>query len=324
MSRQLRLEFPGSLWHITHRGNERRAIFFDDDDRATFLERLAKTVERFRWIVTAYALMPNHYHFVVELTEDNTLSRGVKWLDGGYAQYVNWRHDRVGHLYQGRFRAVLIEKETHALEVLRYVVLNPVRGSLVARPEEYEWTSHRAVLATTATPSWLSVDRVLAQFGRNDAVARETYRRFVEEGIGSGRCPWDDLVGGMYLGSEQWIEDLRSRIEATPRSVEHPIAQREVARPEMSRIISAVATTFRMTDERIRWERGGVVRMAAAWLGWNEGGLRGEQIAAALRIRSVGRVTQLAQECESRLTHDVDLRASIDACLATLRRETKN
>src|SRR4051794_2665905 len=137
MSRPLRLEFPGSLWHITQRGNERRPMFYTDDDRCHFLDLLAEAVERFKWIVTAYALMPNHYHLLLELIEDDTLSRGMKWLNGTYAQWFNRKHARVGHLVQGRFHGFLIDRETYFLEVLRYVVLNPVRAKIVRYPEEY-------------------------------------------------------------------------------------------------------------------------------------------------------------------------------------------
>src|SRR5689334_2023017 len=131
MTRPLRLEFPGSYWHITHRGNERRPTFYRDADRLYFLDLLGEAVGRFKWIVTAYALMLNHYHLLLELTDVETLSRGMKWLNGKYVSWFNRRHDRVGHLFQGRFKNFLIDKETYALEVSRYVVLNPVRAKLV-------------------------------------------------------------------------------------------------------------------------------------------------------------------------------------------------
>lgn len=321
MSRQLRLEFPGSLWHITHRGNERRPIFVDDDDHARFVELLGKAVSRFGWNLTAYSLMPNHYHVVAELTENETLSRGIQWLDGGYAQWFNWRHDRVGHLYQGRFRAILVNQESHALEVLRYVVLNPVRANIVTRPEDYEWSSHRATLGVAPTPSWLDVERVLAQFGNTTGVARERYRRFVDEGIGSTRCPWDDLIAETYLGPQSWVDDLRGRIEKKLRDCEHPLDQRFPGRPSMTRVISAVAHGFGIDEERIRRGRGGYPRMAAAWIAWNEATLRRNEIAAALRIRSGGRVTQLVAACESHLRTNAALQTRVEASIATLRRK---
>src|ERR1700730_3741621 len=136
MSRPLRLEFPGSLWHITVRGNCRQDIFLDDHDRNRFLEMLGACVDRYDWILYAYVLMSNHFHLVLQLTCE-TLSRGMQWLDSKYAQAFNRRHKRVGHLYQGRFDGRLVEKETYFLEVLRYDALNPVRAGMVARPDDY-------------------------------------------------------------------------------------------------------------------------------------------------------------------------------------------
>lgn len=321
MARQLRLEFPGSLWHLTHRGNERRPIFIDNDDRAHFLELLGKTADRFGWIVTGFTLMPNHYHVVAELTANDTLSRGVQCLDGAYAQKFNWRHDRVGHLYQGRFRAILVNQESHALEVLRYVVLNPVRAKIVARPEEYAWSSHRAVVGLTAAPAWLDVDRVLAQFGNSVRLARARYRRFVDDGIGAARSPWDDLIADTYLGPQSWVDQLRLRIASRPRDAEHPFEQRYPNEPNMARVISSVADGFGIAEATIRRGRGGYPRMAAAWIARNEAALRCNEIAAALRIRSSGRVTQLVATCESQLERNVGLRKRIDACVATLRRK---
>ena len=151
MSRPLRLEFFGSLHHVTTRGNARQDIFRDDDDREFFLELLGSCVKRFDWILTAYVLMSNHFHLVTQLTSES-LSRGMQWLNGKYAQAFNRRHRRVGHLLQGRPDMRLIEKETYFLKVLRYVVLNPVRADMVARPEHYIWSSHRAVLGYAPAP----------------------------------------------------------------------------------------------------------------------------------------------------------------------------
>ena len=321
MTRPLRLEFPGSLWHLTHRGNERRAIFRDDNDRVRWLEFLGETTRRFHWIVTAYALMPNHYHAVVELTADQTLSRGMKWLNGEYARWFNWRHDRVGHLFQGRFRGFLIEKETYCLEVLRYVVLNPVRANLVSRPDEYEWSSYCATTGAVQPPRWLSVDEVLAHFSEQRGAARERYRRFVDEGIGRTTRPWDDLIGDMYLGSEEWLADIRDRVQLKPRSNEHPRAQKELLRPTMASIVTAVANTMQVPEAVIRRGRGGVPRSIAAWIGCYEGILTNGEIGAALRLRSDSQVANLVTSCDRELRHSSVLRNCADRCISTLRRK---
>lgn len=319
MSRPLRLEFPTSLWHITHRGNERRLIFYEDADRLRFLELLADAVRRFQWIVSAYALMPNHYHLVVEVTEDNTLSRGMKWLNGKYVQWFNRRHARVGHLFQGRFNGVLVDKETYFLEVLRYVVLNPVRAKMAARPEECTWTSYRATTGCVRS-DWLAADVVLARFGNDPRVACDRYQQFVREGIGSDRKPWDDLIGSMYLGSEEWLTRIRDRVESLPRPNEHPRAQRQILRPDMAEIVATVAEVMGVPESRVRRGRGGVFRTIAAWIGCYEGMLTNSEIAAALRLRSDARVTNLVAEGERELRTNVHLRQAVDRCVATLRR----
>jgi REP element-mobilizing transposase RayT len=139
MARPLRIEYPGAVYHITSRGNAYQDVFLDDADRERFLEVLKQTVDRFNWLCHAYCLMMNHYHLLIE-TVDPTLSRGMRQLNGVYTQAFNRRHERVGHLFQGRYKAILVEKETYLLELSRYIVLNPVRAKMVKKPEEWEWS----------------------------------------------------------------------------------------------------------------------------------------------------------------------------------------
>jgi putative transposase len=151
MARQLRTDFPGAVHHVTSRGNERRPIFFDDRDREMFLAFLGQAVKRFGWSVTAFVLMTNHFHLLVQ-TPEAGLSKGMHWLNTKYVGWFNRRHERVGHLYQGRFKAILVEKETYFMEVLRYVVLNPLRARMVERPEDYRWSSYRATAGLERAP----------------------------------------------------------------------------------------------------------------------------------------------------------------------------
>ncbi len=322
MSRPLRLEYPGSLWHVTVRGNCRQDIFYDDTDRNFFLGLLGTCVTRFDWILYAYVLMSNHFHLVIQLTSE-TLSRGMQWLDFRSAQAMNRRHQRVGHLYQGRFNASLIEKETYFLEVLRYVVLNPVRAGMVTRPEDYAWSSHRAVLGTVEPPEWLAVDDVLAQFAPNRDIARANYRHFVDAAIGVETSPWANRVG-IYLGSDTWMKGVREQIDLKPRADDHPRLQRVVDTPSMARVVSAVATTFAIDENRIRHGRGGVPRMIAAWIAWNEAMLTQRNIAAGLRLRSAGHVANLVRECDEELAGNPMLQEGIDRCVSTVRGKNWN
>ena len=320
MSRPLRLEFPGSLWHVTVRGNERRDIFVDDTDRNRFLDLLGESVDRFKWIVPTYALMPNHTHAVIQLTTE-TLSRGMCWLNGNYAREFNRRHRRVGHLFQGRFKPFLIDKDAYFLEVLRYVVLNPVRACIVAKPDDYDWTSYRAIMGAAEAPPWLAVDDALVQFGPTREIARANYCQFVDAGIGLDRKPWDDLVGQIYLGGEQWLEKVRTQIALKPRADEHPQQQRSPGNLAMADIVAAVASALSTDEARVRYGPDKFARMVAAWVGCYEALLPNRVIAAGLRLRSSSRVSALVRRCDRELVQNVDLQADVDRCIATLRRK---
>jgi len=203
MARPLRIEFPGAVYHVTSRGNARQDIVVDDRDRSQFVSFLAHVVDRFGWLCHAYCLMDNHYHLLIETPKPN-LSLGMRQLNGRYTQTYNRRHERVGHLFQGRFTAILVEKEAHLLELCRYVVLNPVRAHMVAQPRQWAWSSYRATVGDTTASDWLTTDWILGQFGVRVGPARERYRTFVAEGR-EGSRPWEALIGQIYLDSEEFV-----------------------------------------------------------------------------------------------------------------------
>ncbi|NOU10517.1 MAG: addiction module toxin RelE [Nitrospira sp.] len=203
MARPLRLEFSGAVYHVTSRGNARQNIVVDDRDRLQFLTLLAHVVDRYGWLCHAYCVMDNHYHLLFETPQPN-LSLGMRQLNGRYTQNYNRRHERVGHLFQGRFAAILVEKETHLLELCRYVVLNPVRANMVSHPRHWVWSSYRATVGETTASPFLTTDWILSHFGQRVGPAQEQYRTFVAEGRGGPR-PWEQLTGQIYLGSESFI-----------------------------------------------------------------------------------------------------------------------
>ncbi|HEX7150253.1 MAG TPA: transposase, partial [Thermoanaerobaculia bacterium] len=221
MARPLRLEFAGAHYHITSRGNERRDIFRDDADRLLFLSLLAKAVQRFKWSLFTFTLMTNHYHLVLQTPLPN-LSRGMQWLNGAYATAFNRRHKRCGHLFQGRFHALLIEKEAYLAQVLRYVALNAVRAGMVERPEDYAWSSYRAIAGLEAAPEWLDLSAALAAFGAGESEAQAEYRAFVLAGVGAEDRLWTNLRNSIYLGTEAWRREMREIVESRPRSTDHP------------------------------------------------------------------------------------------------------
>ena len=203
MARPLRIEFPYAVYHVTSRGNARQNIAADDEDRTALLTLLAHVIDRFGWLCHAYCLMDNHFHLLLETPQPN-LSQGMRQLNGRYTQMYNRRHRRVGHLFQGRFTAILVEKDSHLLELCRYVVLNPVRAKMVTHPRLWRWSSYRATAEETDTTRWLTIDWVLTQFGVRPREAHVRYRQFVAEGR-DGPRPWEHLQGQIYLGSEDFI-----------------------------------------------------------------------------------------------------------------------
>jgi putative transposase len=191
MARPLRIELSGGLYHITARGDRREDIYFNTDDRQAWLDLLGQVCERFNWMCHAYCLMTNHYHLVVETPEGN-LAQGMRQLNGVYTQNVNRTHKRVGHVFQGRYQAILVEKDSYLLELARYVVLNPVRARMVNDAVEWPWSSYRAMIAQASPPSWLKTDWILGQFGTNRQQAIAHYIDFVRAGVGLPTL-WDKL-----------------------------------------------------------------------------------------------------------------------------------
>ncbi len=227
MARPLRIEFPGALYHLTARGNAGHDIFVNDDDRTLLLGHLGSVCERFRWRVHAYCLMGNHYHLVVETVEP-TLARGMRQLGGVYTQAFNRRHSRPGHVFQGRYKAIHVARESHLLAVCRYVVLNPVRAGLVRSPELWPWSSHRAVLGEAKAPDWLDTAWLLSQFGRRRARARQAYATFVADGVDAPPV-WEDLRRQIFLGTPEFADAMQARIDQAADLSEVPAAQRRPA-----------------------------------------------------------------------------------------------
>jgi len=247
MARPLRLEFEGALYHITSCGNARESIFLDNGDRARFLEILGDVVDRFGWICHAYCLMTNHYHLLIE-TPDADLSRGMHLLNGVYTQWFNHRYDRVGHLFQGRFKAILVEKDTHLLELVRYVVLNPIRAKMLRSVRDWPWSSYRATAGQVESPKFLTIGWVLSQFDPDPERAVRAYRRFVQQG--RGVHVWDELRAGSLLGTDGFVDQLRPLLKEKPVDPEYRKRERFAARPSLEVLFGDV-TEKATRDERI-------------------------------------------------------------------------
>lgn len=228
------------------RGNERRAIVQDDHDRQGFLSIFAHAVERYQWLCHAYCLLDNHYHVVLEVPLGN-LPLGMRHLNGVYAQRYNRRYDRSGHLFQARYRSILVEKNAYLLSVCRYVILNPLRAGIVQRPEDYPWSSYRATAGLEQAPAFLTTEWLLSQFAPTRRLAQARYRAFVAAGLE------DPTVAGERVGGEKFLSLELGRHDALP---EIPRAQLQPLRRPLVDVFSnehaPIATAYRVYHYRLR------------------------------------------------------------------------
>ena len=235
MARPLRIEFPGAVYHVTSRGNAQASIFLDDIDRKTFLSVLGLTLRRFNVICHAYCLMTNHFHVLLE-TPDGNLSTAMRQLNSVYTQAFNRRHGRVGHVLQGRFKSIIVDREAYLLELCRYIVLNPVRAGVVTESGKYPWSSYRATAGLEKKPDFLALDWILEQFGADRAQARKEYRLFVKAGLES-ESPWNDLKGQCLLGGAAFLEKLFPLLNDKSAFKEIPRVQRFADRPPLEDVL---------------------------------------------------------------------------------------
>ncbi len=236
MARPLRIQYEGALYHLTSRGNAKNPIFRDNQDRVAFLNLLSKVNQRYHWLCHAYCLMDNHYHLITETPEGN-LSLGMRQLNGVYTQHFNQRHQSVGHLFQGRYKAILVQKESHFLEACRYVVLNPVRAMLAQDPSEWRWSSYRAAAGREKPHLCLTLEEVLGRFGSKRTSSQKGYREFVREGIGE-QSIWDQVKGQSLLGQEDFVDRILGHLEKPEKARKIPKEQRYLGRPNLKDLFS--------------------------------------------------------------------------------------
>ena len=236
MTRPLRIELAGALYHVTSRGDRREDIYADEVDRLAWLALFDQVCRRFNWTCHGWCQMTNHYHLIVETAEGN-LAQGMRQLNGVYTQNYNRRHGRVGHVFQGRYKAILVEKDNYLLELARYVVLNPVRAGMVAEAADWAWSSYSAMIDQAPQPTWLQTDWILGQFGTHRQSAIGRYREFVRNGVGVPSL-WDQLRGQVFLGSEAFIKQVSANCA--------DIELREISRAQrraMAKTLSEYAST---------------------------------------------------------------------------------
>jgi putative transposase len=234
MARPLRIQFPGAVYHVTSRGDRREAIFEDDHDRLAFLAVLARALQRYSAMALAYCLMDNHYHLVI-YTRLANLSALMKHINGVTTQAQNRRHGKSGHLFQGRFKAILVDQEAYLLEVCRYVDLNPLRAGMRTDPANWPWSSYRAHVGLAAAPDWLDTPAVHAHLlGHAPTGAADTkrgckkYAQLVS--AARGLRLWDQALNKqVYLGDDDFVQRMQAQaVPSQAHSKEVPKAQRSL------------------------------------------------------------------------------------------------
>jgi REP element-mobilizing transposase RayT len=251
MVRPLRIEYPGALYHITSRGNEKKEIFLDSHDRKKFLEILEDYHERHGILIHSYVLMDNHYHLILETPKGNLL-KVMHGINGGYTGYFNRKHGRVGHLFQGRYKGILVDKDSYLLVLSRYVHLNPLRAKIVEKPELYEWSSYPAYIGKHKEKRWMEYSWVMSKFGKDKSVARRNYRKYVEEGLeGKIETPMKDLYAQVILGGDRFRENLREMLKRQKLSDEIIEKGRFIGKRTPEEIIKEVAQTFGIKEGEV-------------------------------------------------------------------------
>ena len=314
MARPLRISFAHAVYHVTARGNERKAIFRGNGDRKRFTQILVEMVEQYKVMCYAWVLMDNHYHLLIETPQPN-LSSAIRHLNGVYTQVFNRRHHRVGHLFQGRFTSILVEKESYLLELCRYVVLNPVRAGMVKHPREWRWSSYSNTSGETQVPSWLTVDWLLGQFGKQQTIAQRAYRQFVEEGMVKQESPWFNLRSQIYLGSEVFLEETQSRLEEG-KDPEIPEVQKRPATPRIEALLKKVTQDYEeeVGDMVKPTRRPSEARRVGIYLARREAGLEFKQIGEIFGMGYTG-VSRCVSEMAKRIEEDEDLRKRVKGIL---------
>jgi REP-associated tyrosine transposase len=337
MARPLRIDLVEGWYHVTARGNERKAVFLTDPDRRHFVELLEQLAERFGWRVHAYVLMSNHYHLLAQTPHAN-LSAGMQWLGVSYSVWFNRRHRRSGHLFQGRFKAVVLEQAA-ALEVSRYVHLNPVRvvalglgkaqrqrqaaglagppsaatvRERVKRLREFRWSSYRAYAGWERPSAWLSVAPVLSMLGGGSVkAAPHRYRQYVEAAVRDGlaESPWERLEAGVLLGSEEFVRQTKAMLKGNVR--EQPSLRQLRRRCGLPQVIRVVEQLKAERWERFRDRHADWGRDAVLWLARRHCGMTLRELGQAVGGVDYVTVSTAVRRLERRAARDKRLAGAL-------------
>ena len=311
MPRKPRLHFPGAVYHVILRGNSGQDIFFDSSDRTRFFLLLQETVERFEHRIHAFCLMTTHVHLAIQVC-DVPLSRIMQNIGFRYTQYINRKYKRTGHLFQGRYKPLLIDADSYLLELIRYIHLNPVRAGMVQRPAEYIWSSHSIYLGAHRPP-WLCVDWALAQFAGTSDLAADRFKAFVDQALGEGyrKDFHRGSFEGRVLGDDTFIEQALLKADEERR-----------AGLALGQVVEGVCSAFQLSTAELRApgkaQPAAEARAVAAFFVRNVDSLSLSELAGFLN-RDLSGLSQAALRIERRTGRDELLRKKLEKVSETLR-----
>lgn len=313
MARPLRIAYAGAFYHVTSRGNEQKDVFKSRRDREKFLEYLASATERYGAAIHAYCLMSNHYHLLLETPEGN-LSQIMRHINGAYTTYFNIKRKRAGHLFQGRFKAILVEADEYAAELSRYIHLNPVRAGMVENPGEYPWSSFQSYIGQGKRPDWLKTDFILRYFGKNKLDAVKKYSVFVEELIDTKYdSPLHGAIGTTVLGSPGFVESvMEMHVGKRELSRDLPALRQLTIRPTLEAIIAAVDTVFQI-DKKLARQAG--MYLCHRYSGELVRGISNLFKVSESAITEAARTFPLKMETNNKLVEEIErVKAMLNIC----------
>jgi REP element-mobilizing transposase RayT len=250
MARPLRITYPGAFYHVTSRGNERKAVFKSKRDRQKFLEYLESASQRYDARIHAYCMMDNHYHLLLE-TPSGNLPQIMRHINGAYTTYFNVKRDRSGHLFQGRYKAILVDIDEYAKELSRYIHLNPVRAKIVEAAEEYEWSSYIFYIGKQKPAKWLYRDFILGYFGKKVSTAQKEYQKFVNAlAHQEYDSPLEEVVSSTLLGSADFIAFIKDNFLSVKKpDKELPALKELVKKTSIEDLFKEVELVF--TEDKV-------------------------------------------------------------------------
>jgi putative transposase len=321
VGRPIRIQYPGALYHVTTRGNERRDIFVDDDDRRKFLGMLADYHDRFGIVVHCYVLMDNHYHLVLETPQGN-LVKVMHGLNSSYTGYFNRKYGRAGHLFQGRYKAIVVQKDAYLLELSRYVHLNPVRAGIVKGPEQYAWSSYLGYIRKSKRLQWVEYAWILSHFGTGGKAGQKNYRQFVTGTLGKDQdSPLRELYGQSVLGTEEFIEEIKGLLKGEKISRKIVECKRLQDYPRPDRILAAVASAFGEPQGRLveKQGRNNTAKKVAIYLMKRYTCLGNKEIGKVFGGLHYSAVSKSSARLEKELSKDKKLAKLVDRLVSNVK-----